>query len=658
MEEFYVKTDNKKRVDKILYTKEQVTSPDFTYDYGRIVPPGYVVFDFDAQPYINIIHRILKESRYKCRMLKTTKGYHFMFKTTLNKCADSIGMFNWLGLKCDVKGCGTKDKKQSYQSLRVGGVTREEVLINTTDWDDLDYAPKWMYVVSNKKKDQIDLTEDQTGGRNNLFHSELMIRAKKAGFSYDEYVEMAYIINDYVLPEGLDENELNTAIRPEEWDNLEIGEDKAVLESMAQDLIQHWNCILAGEEFGYFNMELDRYSRDMYPIKYYLQQKYAKMNITINRMEEVMEQVDLILHSSEKYKFERSREYILCGKELVSTWKDEVKPNTRTVYTDIYYPYSIMSQEEFDNYEGRMKSFMEEISCGNKETLEIIWEMIGCMLAPEKPFGKIFVLYGNGANGKSVLLRFMSEIMGPLMTFGNILNVNDKFALEGVIGGIANVTDDVGITTLKETGILKSLVDGGKIEVNRKFKDPIWWQPNSQFVMCCNEIPRIQDTTNGMIRRLAFIPFELQLAENAVDRTLFSKMVSNPNNLRYLMTGGIFAYRRAFQRGDLLKTNKQKELQKDFMEENEDPVSTFLNVLIDEHNGLGPLCRALNGQTTDEVYNKYKKWCEESALVPERPKTFTTKFGKILPTCMEKKVISIGGAKFNSYILVGKVPNE
>ena len=536
MEELYVKCKGKARADKQTYTKEQVTSPTFKDDYGRIVPPGYVVFDFDKQPYINIIYKILHELNYKCRMLKTTKGYHFMFKTTLNKASDYIQMYNWLGLQCDVKACGTKEQKQSYQTIRLNGETREEVLINTDDWDSIDYAPRWMYIVSNKKKDQVDLTEDQQGGRNNLFHSELMIKAKKAGFSYDEYVEMAHIINKYVLPVGLDEEELNTAIRPEEWDNLELGEDKITILKQAEDVVQYWNCILGGGEFAYFNNNIDRYDTDMYPVKYYLQQKYAITNITTSKMEEVMEQVDLILHSDIKYKYERSKEYVLCGKELVSTWKDEVKPNTRTIYTDVYYPYSIMTKEEFDNFDGRMKQFMEEISCGNKDVLKVIWECVGCMLAPDKPFGKVFIFYGNGNNGKSLLLRFVAEIMGSLMTYGNILAINDKFALEPVIHGIANVTDDVGITTLKETGLLKSLVDGGKVEVNRKFKESVWWKPNSQFVMCCNEIPRIQDTTNGMIRRLGFIPFELHLPENAVDRTLFSKMVQDPNNLRYLMT--------------------------------------------------------------------------------------------------------------------------
>lgn len=159
-----------------------------------------------------------------------------------------------------------------------------------------------------------------------------------------------------------------------------------------------------------------------------------------------------------------------------------------------------------------------------------------------------------------------------------------------------------------------------------------------------------------MTRRLGFIPFDMQLAENAVDRTLFSKMITDPNNLRYLLTGGIFAYREAYKRGDLYKTDKQKDLINDFLEENQDPISNFYNYLIDDHGSVQSVVRYLNGKTTDEVYTEYKKWCEDSAFHPEMAKTFTRQFSKLLPAYIGKKVISVGGAKFNSYIITGKIP--
>lgn len=291
---------------------------------------------------------------------------------------------------------------------------------------------------------------------------ELMIRAKKNGFTYNEYVEQAHLINNYILPEGLDEKELNTAIRQEEWEKLEVTNEKQVLFLMAQDVIEYWNCLWSNQQIAFFNHNENRYDTNDIILMGYLQEKYKKKNIRISEMKEVLEQVNIQLQNKPEYWKERSSEYILCKDKLVSVLKDEVIPNTRTIYTDIYYPYEIMTREEFDNFNGRAKQFMEEISCYNKDTnpdvLTIIWECIGCMLAPTKPFAKIFIWYGTGANGKTLLLKLVQKIMKNLMTHSNILNINDKFALQGVINGVANVTDDVGVTTLKETGILKSLI--------------------------------------------------------------------------------------------------------------------------------------------------------------------------------------------------------
>lgn len=650
MDEIFVKTDGKARVDKKTYTKSQVTDPTFTSDYGRIVPPGYVVFDFDEQPYINIVYKIITNSNLKCRMLKTTKGYHFMFRTTLNKAEDATKRFNWIGLKGDIKACGTKENKQSYQSMRVNGITREETLVNTSDWDDIDYAPKWLYMVP--KKDTLDLTEDQSGGRNNLFHSELMIKAKKSGFSYDEYVEMAHIINQYVLPQPLDEEELNTAIRPEEWDNLQLGEDKMTYEKMAQDIITTWNCVyLAGkdENIAFYYGELDRYITDRDFIKNYMIKKYGDANMQTSKMDEVMEQVNIILKADTKYHSTRNTEYVLCDRQLVSMLRDDVRPNTRTIYTDVHYPYSFMDREEFDSFDGRAKSFMKQISCNNPMVEKVIWECLGCMIAPSAKFGKIFIWYGSGANGKSLLLNIMEAIMGNLLTHSNILNINDKFALEDVVNGISNVTDDVGITTLKETGILKSLVDGSVINVNRKFKQPIKWKPDSQFVMCCNEIPKIADTTRGMIRRLAFIPFDMQLRDDEIDIFLLDKILADKNNLRYILSGAIYAYRDAVNAGHLTKLDKQKELTDDFIEENKEPISAFYDWIVDDHNGLDAFVRYLDGKTTEEMYEEYKKWCDNNQLKPDTQRTFTTRFGKKLPANITKKVMKLGGQVFNIY---------
>lgn len=171
MEEKYVKLKGKERQDKKTYNKEQINAPDFTDDYGRLINCGYAIFDFDKSPYKDIISKIIDDLNLKCKKLFTTRGYHFMFKTSLSKVSDKNHQFNWIGLECDIKGIGTQqDGKKSYQAIKVDSHTRKEEYLNGAKSDEeLDYAPMWLYHIPNKK-DQIDLTEDQSGGRNDMFH--------------------------------------------------------------------------------------------------------------------------------------------------------------------------------------------------------------------------------------------------------------------------------------------------------------------------------------------------------------------------------------------------------------------------------------------------------------------------------------------------------
>lgn len=663
MEDLYLKTTGKVRKNKNTYSYEDIANSNYNGDYARLLQKGYIFFDFDEQPYVDKIIKIIEKSALKCKMLKTSKGVHFLFKTNRNKITNVTKKYNWLGLKCDIKGVGlAEDGKQCYQAIKVDGILRKETCLNyniNEGLEGLDYAPIWLYC--SPKNMQIDLTEDQTGNRNDMFHGTLMIGAKKDGFSYNEYVEMAHLINSYVLPSGLSEDELNNAIRIEEWDKLTINEynEKTLLLDMALDVITHWNCRISKGNLIFFDENLGHYSNNESILERYLQEKYAEQNITKSRIREVRNQMDIQLYTYKKYQCERDSQYIVCKDKLVSMWNDEIKDMTRTIITDVVYPYSIMTQEEVNNYDGIGKKFLNDISCNNAELEKVICECLGCMLAPTNHFGKIFIWYGNGANGKTVLVKVMQTIMGDLLTNCNILKINDRFTLSRAYKGIANITDDVGVTTIKETGLLKSIIDGSEIEIERKYYDPIKWQPNSQFVMCCNQVPSIKDTTKGMLRRLAFIPFDLQLKENEIDRDLFNKLLGtsiklkdedkNDNALRYIMTKAIFAYRDAYKAGSLTILSKQKQLLEEFEEENKDSISLYYDYLLDREGNLDNLCKWLDGKLTEEVFDDYKKF--RGIEIIETQRSFAVRFNRKLPSRVLIIRRKVSGNTYTAYEL-------
>lgn len=153
-----------------------------------------------------------------------------------------------------------------------------------------------------------------------------------------------------------------------------------------------------------------------------------------------------------------------------------------------------------------------------------------------------------------------------------------------------------------------------------------------------------------MIRRLAFIPFEMQLEK--IDVNLETTLKSNIDNLRYIMTGGIFAYRKAIEQNHLTEISKQKDLLSDFLDENKSPIDLFYDYLVQEYgNGdTEQFYRWINGETTDSIYEKYEKYREPEKNI-EIQKTFTGRFKRKLPTKIELKVNNIGGTSVRTYTL-------
>ena len=158
-----------------------------------------------------------------------------------------------------------------------------------------------------------------------------------------------------------------------------------------------------------------------------------------------------------------------------------------------------------------------------------------------------------------------------------------------------------------------------------------------------------------MIRRLAFIPFDMHLPPEKLDIKLERTITDDHNNLRYLMTGGIFAYREAIKKNALTESEKQKDLIEGFLEENRTPIDLFFdNLLQVEYDGnIEKLCRVINGQTTEQIYTEYKNYRKDHLLLEETnietQRAFSVRFRRKLPSYMTTKKITVGGATFTAY---------
>ncbi|HDR7314292.1 DNA primase [Bacillus cytotoxicus] len=153
--------------------------------------------------------------------------------------------------------------------------------------------------------------------------------------------------------------------------------------------------------------------------------------------------------------------------------------------------------------------FLKEITLDDEELIRVLQEIIGYLLSAETKAEKAFFFCGSGANGKSVLISIITQLIGkenvsniPLSEFGQ------QFGLEGLINKTVNIAaeNEMGGKALK-TENFKAIVSGDTITINIKYHPAISYKPHCKLVFVVNTLPDSMDVTNGYFRKLMIVPF-------------------------------------------------------------------------------------------------------------------------------------------------------
>lgn len=141
--------------------------------------------------------------------------------------------------------------------------------------------------------------------------------------------------------------------------------------------------------------------------------------------------------------------------------------------------------------------------------IEVIQEFVGWTLVPgDMRFQKFLALQGRGNNGKSLLIKIWKQLLGPAnVSHVPLDQLNGEFRLVEMMNKLANIAADMNYIDKVAEGVLKALTSGDPISVNRKNKPPITMIPTAKLIFGTNELPRFNDRSEGIWRRLLTIPF-------------------------------------------------------------------------------------------------------------------------------------------------------
>lgn len=245
------------------------------------------------------------------------------------------------------------------------------------------------------------------------------------------------------------------------------------------------------------------------------------------------------------------------------------------------------------------------------QKIAALQEFIGYLLIPSARFQRMLWMVGRGSNGKSVINKVISLLLGESNVASIPLhNLSQRFQAAELIGKLANLNDEVLANTPLRDDLLKQAVSGDRLQGERKGKDPFYFVPYARFVVAMNQLPRINDTSHGFFRRVLLLPFNRVIQPHEQDRNLVQKLHDEVSGIFVWALEGL---QRLLNAEDFTAIPSGESALKDFKQQN-NPVELFVSdiILLDENEKVEPIGKTLIA----DVYQLYRDHCAAMGCHP------------------------------------------
>lgn len=620
----YVETKNKKCIEKFkgrtdFKTFEQVQSLP---EYAGILAAETILIDVDDFEASEILFKVVKEYALTCRVYRTSRGKHFLFKNSgvpTNKTGCKLA----IGLTADIK-IGTRN---SYEVLKYDNQNRE-ILYDTAENEEAQQLPRWLFPVKSK----MEFLNMETGdGRNQgLFNYILTLQSND--FSVEEARETIRIINKFVLKVPLSDDEIETVLRDDAFKKPVFFMGSTFLFDKFATFLKNNNHIIK------INNQLHIYKNGIYisglaEIEAEMIQHIPGLNRA--KRTEVLAYLDILIRENSKAEdanliaFENGL-YNIVDDSFVEFTPEHIITNK------IRWKYNPEAYSELAD------KTLNKIACNDPQIRALLEEAIGYCFYRRNELGKAFILTGDKSNGKSTFLSMVQCLLGDEnISSLDLKELGDRFKTAEMFGKLANIGDDIGDEFIANPAIFKKLVTGERVSAERKGQNPFEFNNYSKLLFSANNIPRIKDKTGAVQRRLTIIPFDARFSADDPDFNPYIKhLLKTDEVMEYLINLGISGLKRVLLNRKFTGSTKVQKAMDEY-EENNNPIIGFFRECEDEEFQI-------ENEPTNVVYKRYQEYCLANSLRPMSNIEFSKQVNRILNMRVENKWLN--GKKHRIFI--------
>ena len=226
---------------------------------------------------------------------------------------------------------------------------------------------------------------------------------------------------------------------------------------------------------------------------------------------------------------------------------------------------------------------------------------------------KALILYGNGANGKSVFFEIVNALLGAenvcSYSLQSLTDTTGYFRAM-IANKLVNYASEINGNL--ETSIFKQLVSGEPVEARLPYGKPMQIKQYAKLIFNCNELPKEVEHTNAYFRRFLIIPFDVTIPEAEQDKQLHTKIIES--ELSGVFNWVLEGLNRLLEQKRFSHCEAAKQAVEQYKTQS-DSVKIFI-----EENGyqLSPS----NYKVVKDLYTAYRSFCLDDGFKPVNKTNF------------------------------------
>ena len=310
---------------------------------------------------------------------------------------------------------------------------------------------------------------------------------------------------------------------------------------------------------------------------------------------------------------------LLNGTFEISPQGTKLRPFDRSDFITYQLPFEYNPQAKAPLFEAYLNKVLPDA-----ERQRILAEYLGFVFIKHGSNAlkeeKALILYGTGANGKSVFFEVVNALLGvdnvSSYSLQSLTNDNGYFRAK-LANKLVNYASE--INGKLEASIFKQLVSGEPVEARLPYGQPFILKQYAKLIFNCNDLPKDVEHTNAYFRRFLIIPFDVTIPPHEQDKNLHTKIIET--ELSGVFNWVLEGLNRLLEQKKFSDCEAAQNAVDQYKIE-----SNSVQMFLSENEYKGSLT---NYKLIKDLYPEYRAFCIDDGMTPFKKLNFIKQLGAL-----------------------------